>query len=147
MKKEEDDSEQITSVNNVFAQNPTEQVILKTGDAFVRGKRGATKVNILFDKGSQRTFVSEEIVHRAGLRCDVSEKISITTFANEARVKKLRTVNFPLRTSDSDVSVRALVVPHLADSLCNLVNLRECKKLPHLRGVELAVVANRLSSN
>ena len=46
-------------------------------------------MRILFDRGSQRTFITEALRQQLGLRTERADRICIKTFGNDSGVTKL----------------------------------------------------------
>ena len=65
-----------------------ESVLLQTAQAMVHGEDEGKKmrVNILFDGGSQRSYVTEELRKKLGLKGEKKETVTVTTFGIDKRI-------------------------------------------------------------
>lgn len=72
-----------TTVTALVAKPEDAKVILQTLRVTVKGKRGSTSANILFDTGSDRTYVSRELVDRVGPEFVKTEVVSFATFGKK----------------------------------------------------------------
>jgi len=74
--------------------------LLKTVMATVSSSRGEAKTNILFDVGSQRSFLTSELADALSLQPTNQENISISTFgANNPISQKLDVASIKLKTT------------------------------------------------
>jgi len=97
------------------------------------------KTNILFDEGSQRSFLTGELADALSLQPTNQEDISISTFgANNPISQKLDVASIKLKTTSGRyIPLSVLIVPSIAIPLTNTVS-REVVQLPHLRELPLA---------
>ena len=70
---------------------PTEKVILQTAIATLENPCTHEQITsrILFDSGSQRSYISKEMMQKLSLKRISSDKLSVQTFASKER-KKLK---------------------------------------------------------
>lgn len=116
--------------------------LLKTAIAFVRANNQRVSANILFDEGSQRTFITQALASKLDLRPHHKEDLAISSFGGDTTSKyQVDTVKITLETNDGDVAISALVVPLIATPVQNLVN-STLHKLPHLQNLKLAHPVN-----
>ena len=115
------------------------KVMLQTAKAFAFGedKSKGVMVNVLLDGGSQRSYVTEELVKKLSLDVDRIENLNINTFGTE-KFKKQKcsvvTVNMELVDS-SELAIPALSYRVICSNISSDVDISE---FPHLRGLRLA---------
>ena len=70
--------------------NMKQEVLLQTASAYVYGddKAKRVEVNILFDGGSQRRYISEEVRSNLNLRVEGQEHLNLNFFGTEKSVRK-----------------------------------------------------------
>ena len=105
--------------------------------AFDENSNRSTPVRVLFDNGSQRSYVTDSLRARLGLKADKKEKVKLNTFG-ETRYKSQDCDIVVLRLKkpgcDDSVSISALSYPAICSPLPSKVDF-DC---PHLEGLELA---------
>ena len=113
--------------------------LLKTAVATNRNGIYHSKANVLFDKGSQRSFITEGVANTLALQPHRKEDIVISSFA--AHRKLNQEVNVAVISLDTltgqTIPMTVLVVPHIATPLQNTVTLNVAH-LPHLQNLPLA---------
>ena len=85
----------------------------------------------MFDGGSQKSFISEELKRKLDLKSEKTELLNLNTFGSEKYVKK----------SSDRVKVNLVVLDEVivVSALCSpLTNLVELSHYPHLNGLALA---------
>ena len=115
-------------------------VLLQTARAMASGKEGGASVNIriLFDTGSQRSYVTEALCSRLRLKPVKKERLHLNTFGEPAfKGKTCDLVQIRLqKIGSSDCLVlEALSFPTICSSLPNVVHL---DKYPQLCDLQLA---------
>ena len=114
------------------------EVLLRTAKTYTYGGDRGKKVpvTILFDGGSQKTFVSEELQKTLDLKWDKFESLNLNTFGSEQYVKKrCERVEINLEVGDAIVKISALSSP----ALCSPINSRlDISSYPHLKCLSLA---------
>ena len=112
---------------------------LKTVIATVVGAGSQSEANVLFDEGSQRSFLTEKLVSELALTPHKSEHISLSSFgADRPLYKQMDAVLFQIRTTTGElVQLSALVVPKIATPISNPLDTNVLQ-LPHLQGLPLA---------
>ena len=116
--------------------------MLQTATTFAFGEDRGKKVpiNILFDFGSQRSFVSQELQRQLGLKPQKIEKLNLNTFGSEKYVRTFcKRVNVNLEVSDEVVTISALSSPAVCSPLMSKVDI---SNYPHLHGLTLADNSN-----
>ena len=113
-------------------------VLLQTATTYAYGEDKSKKVtvNILFDSGSQKSFISEELKRKLDLKSEKTDLLNLNTFVSKKYVKKSSDrakVNLVLQ--DEVTVVPALTSP----AVCSpITNLAELSHYHHLNGVALA---------
>jgi len=97
------------------------------------------KANILFDEGSQRSFLTSDLADALSLHPTKQEDICISTFGTDNPVsQKLDVASIKLKTrSGRYVPLSVLIVPNIAVPLTHTIN-SEVVQLPNLRELPLA---------
>ena len=114
-------------------------VILQTATASAISEDGSktTCVRILFDNGSQRSYVSENLKYKLGLKSKGTETLNLNTFGEQKFQKqRCELLKLKLRASDGDdVMIKALKFPVICPPISTTINLEHH---PHLIGTPLA---------
>ena len=98
-------------------------VLLKTASTKLWCGNKAVNVNILFDEGAQRTFVTEKVVHLLSYDSTKTEDISISTFGgDDSKLQKVNVADIKIETKCGPVDLCALVVPKISTPVKNLVS-------------------------
>ena len=121
----------------VAALGQTDAILLQTARTRCRAPDGKTKnVNMLFDKGSQRTYITERLADEMHLLKIGVENCKINTFgSNDTRAVKSFLVVVPLETSSGLLSLHALTIP----TVCQALNQRcDGNAGPNLRGIDVS---------
>ena len=118
-------------------------VLLQTATAFVYGheKERKEKVNILFDLGSQRSYITEDLKKRLQLDAENSRNLHLNTFGTDKyrNVKCCKVHLFVEVLGSSDVEISAFTQAVICSPLQSRVDIRD---YPHLRGIQLANRSN-----
>ena len=89
---------------------------------------------VLFDSGSQRSYISEKVRNRLNLKAVRSEKVIIKTFGQgeESKVQKFDIVQFKIKNkfNSNFIVVEALCVPSICSPLTNqcMESVRKCQE-------------------
>ena len=113
--------------------------LLKTAIATVVGNGSQAEANVLFDEGSQRSFLTEKLATTLVVTPHRSEKINLSSFgSSQPLYRRMDSVLVHIKTRSGElVPVSALVVPTIAAPLANMTNA-SVSKLLHLKGLPLA---------
>ena len=110
--------------------------LLKTAVAPIGSQNNQISAHILFDEGSQRSFITSEVAAKLDLKPETQETISLSTFGgNTSSVKRVDTATVYLGTIQGEtIPIPAIVVPTIAAPVTAYTgtNVRD---LPHLRGL------------
>ena len=115
-----------------------ESVLLQTAQATVYGEDEGKKmrVNILFDGGSQRSYVTEELRKKLGLKGEKKETVNVNTFGTDKRIKySSELVQINIEVDAEVVPIKALSFPTICSPIANRVSISEHA---HLAGLKLA---------
>ena len=115
-------------------------VLLQTATAIATNQDGSKSlsIKILFDSGSQRSYVSENLKTRLGLKSTKTESLHLNTFGDgNYRKQKCEVLSLPLRDINNDeiAAITVLSSPVICSPLNTTV---EVSKYPHLQGLQLA---------
>ena len=113
--------------------------LLKTAIATVSSPRTEAEANVLFDEGSQRSFLTSNLADLLGLQSSHREDIHLASFGAKTPTSQqleVASVNLKTRTG-ALVPLSVLIVPDIAVPLTNTIN-REVTQLPYLNGLPLA---------
>ena len=119
--------------------NPKHRVLLQTATAIATNDEGtkSTTIRLLFDNGSQRSYITNSLRSRLQLKSLKTEKLNLNTFG-ESKFKKQScdVVNLQLRKSEHDdpITISALIFP----VICSPLPAKVCTSYAHLDGLELA---------
>ena len=122
---------------------PTSSAALQTAQAIVNGSNENT-VRVLFDSGSQKTFVTRDVVEKAKLGIVRKETLGIKTFGSEEIDRKVRNVvELDLRAMNRGrrVKIEAYVVEKISDvANCHVEHVQML--YPHLTSIEFSDVSD-----
>ena len=138
-----------TRVNTANTETPTTHfttatsrskgsVLLQTATAVATNEdlSKSTTVRILFDNGSQRSYVTDNLKSKLGLKSTSTETLRLNTFGETAyRNQRCQVVTLPLRNNNEYVEISALNFPVICSPLPKRVDVT---KYPHLQDLELA---------
>ena len=105
--------------------------LLKTAIATVSVENRCTKANILFDKGAQRSFISQKLADSLSLHSNHTENINISSFRAESAENKqlsVAVVNVEVLTGEK-IPVSGLTVPSISTPFRNIFHV--CVKIFH----------------
>ena len=113
--------------------------LLKTAVATIRNGTYHSKANVLFDEGSQRSFITEDLANTLALQTHHKEEIVISSFGARRELNQevnVAVINLDTLTGQT-TPMTVLVVPHIATPLQNTVTFNVVH-LPHLQNLPLA---------
>ena len=116
-----------------------ETVLMMTASAYVYGSDMSqrTKVTILFDSGSQRSYVSEKLARQLTLDAKAKETVNLNTFGSNKYSKlTLNSVLVNVEVGNNEIiPVNALTHNVICTPLSPRINV---SNFPHLHGLDLA---------
>ena len=123
-----------------FTVNDERTILLQTAQAIVSNPISgqSQSVRILFDSGSQRSYITEELSQQLKLKPDHRERLQLNTFGdNHHKVRGCNVVNLDILKTDrtDSVNITALCFPTICTNLPSVVDVHDH---PHLVGLELA---------
>ena len=113
--------------------------LLQTAIATVtHGSRSST-ANLLFDEGSQRSFITQDLASSLALQPYQREDINISSFGANCHLnRQIDVAMINLLTSDGQaIRLSVLVIPRIATPLQNTASI-SVTHLPHLQNLQLA---------
>ncbi|XP_065069866.1 uncharacterized protein LOC135694908, partial [Rhopilema esculentum] len=133
-KQTEEETKVTTSVTG------KQEVLLQTATAYVYGadKAQRMKINVFFDSGSQRSYISEEVRRKLNLEVERQENLNLNTFgAEKSARKKCDVVRLMLETGIDETPILISAISY--QSICSPINTRiDVSKYQHLIGLNLA---------
>lgn len=141
--KTQNDSSEPSKTTAGHTYNTDKGILLQTAKATVLdipGNNSAT-CRILFDSGSQRTYVDEKVAKFLKLKPIRSEKLLINTFGNiESFERNLDVVQVKVKHREKDlfVFIEALCVPSICSPLSNQSSHKAKYTHSHLSNLSLA---------
>lgn len=136
-KRPEKESEKAVTATS----NERKDVLLQTANTYAFGEDRSKKVavNVLFDSGSQKSYVTEDLKKKLNLKVEKTETLNLNTFGSEKYCKKsCDKVSVNLEVGEETVPISALSFPQLCSPLSSRVDVRS---YPHLQGLSLADTA------
>ena len=125
---------EITTANT--ATGTSTSVILQTATVLARGADGKSiPVRVLFDSGSQRSYVAESLKERLGLQPTRTQTLNVTTFGDKSFHKqKCDVVKISLHRErgDGEAVISAFSFPTICSKLSLPVKIDEFGKLRSL---------------
>ena len=135
-KKQEKPEQTVTATSQ---SKRTGSILLQTARTFAFRDNQDKKVpvRILFDSGSQRSYVTDELRDKLGLKVEGKEILNLNTFgSNKYRKQSCNRVKVKIETSDSQfIEITALSHPVICSPIKSPVNINS---YVHLLGLELA---------
>ena len=133
------ESEQDTTTSVSATTKSRKNGLMMTASAFVYGEDSAkkTRITMLFDSGSQRSYVSEDLRKKLNLPADSSETINLNTFGTDKYTKvKVDSVVLNVEVENNEViPVSALTHSVICTPISSRVSVGN---FPHLQGLKLA---------
>ena len=129
----------IHGAQNTKEATCTTVTLLKTAIAPVIGEGIRVQGNILFDEGSQRSFITVETAAKLKLNLVNNEKVAIAPFGAEySSPQPIPVVTIKVETTAGEkIPISVLVVPFIAAPLKNSLQT-SIESFPHLRNLKLA---------
>ena len=128
------------SVTTTSTNNGGRTVLLQTARAIATNNdtNSTTQVRILFDSGSQRSYVTERVCAKLRLKPIHTEKLQVNTFGGEHfKTKQCKLVRFDIHKPGSSerVTLTAISYPMICSTLPSIMKV---DKYVHLSSLELA---------
>ena len=114
------------SVNLPLSSTPENNMcLLKTAVATVTHGSRSAKANLLFDEGSQRSFITQNLANTLGLQPYRREDINLSSFGAQCQLSRqveVAIINFLTKNGEA-ISLSVLVVPCIAKPLKNATSI------------------------
>ena len=133
-----------THLGATHSLHPTNHILMQFAITKIRGdSKRYRQARILFDTGSQRTFITQDMKHKLELKTMGKELLDVTTFGSFQSTRKIYDiVSFSLSTETENIKIKELVTPIICPPLS--VMMTKLKIPPELKGLKLA---DRLQSS
>lgn len=118
------DKEKVLSASvNLISKQPSSVVMLQTLTATISGTKTSGRYRVLFDGGSQRSFITAKASQRLGCEVIEEETLTVGVFGGENARKTMQRVRVSILPAKEEIpiSIDALVV----DTICS-----ECIPVP-----------------
>ena len=136
--KHEDNQPEVNSNLTVTATRVSQgTVLLQTARAVATNGEKSVPVRVLFDTGSQRTYITNSVQRRLNLKPTSRETLNLNTFGDNKFKRKdcdVYKLTLESRTDRDSVEISAINFP----TICSPVRTRVNTNYAHLRGLELA---------
>ena len=76
-----------TRVSSVNTNDVKTRILLQSASVEVRGQKGVTRVNVLFDTGSDRSYISGDLVQKVGPEWVGTQSVSYAAFGSKTSSK------------------------------------------------------------
>ena len=133
------ENQQLPSTATTASSKTRGTVLLQTATAIATNEDGSksTRVKILFDSGSQKSYVTDSLKSRLGLKSTKTELLHLNTFGEKNfRKQKCDVVTLKLEDrNDEAVKLTVLSFPAICSPLPSRV---DSTSYPHLHGLQLA---------
>ena len=128
-------------VTSTARESDNKSILLQTATAEICGSGEVNLTRILFDSGSQRSYITESLCESLKLRTVRKERVVIKTFGESegSEAKVLRVVKFKVKHKNSSrfTFVEALCVPQVCGKLRNQ-NSFSVTEFSHVKNLTLA---------
>ncbi|XP_065927673.1 uncharacterized protein [Magallana gigas] len=111
------------------------QTIFKTATAKVTSGKTVMTTNILFDEGSQRSFITKELAENLNLKYTGTETLTIAAFGGKEMMRTLKTSTlYLIGDSGEKIQIQVVVVPGIAAKVHTYhVPIKNLPYLKHLK--------------
>ena len=126
--------------SNSNCESPKGQAcLLKTAIATITTTDSEAEANILFDEGSQRSFLTQDLADLLSVQADKREDICLSSFGTKRPLsKRMEVASINIKTQTGRfIPIFVLIVPTIATPLKSTMKT-EITQLPCLRGLPLA---------
>ena len=98
-------------------------VLLKTAVASVGSHNNHVNAHILFDEGSQRSFITSDVAIKLDLKPETQETISLSTFGGNTSLKRIDTATIYLETAQEETIPICVIIVRTIGQHPSLVTL------------------------
>ena len=134
-------TESATTNFNNSSTSSVNSVLLQTAKTTATNVNESKQLNvrIMFDSGSQRTYISNYVQEKLNLEPLRNEKLILKTFGNDNPVARIfDVVKLKLHGIKKNFVIEALVVPTICSPLTNQKIASVSQSYPHLKNLKLA---------
>ena len=102
-----------THLGATHSLHPTNHILMQFAITKIRGAgKKYRQAGILFDTGSQRTFITQDMKHKLELKTMGKELLDVTTFGSfQSTRKTYDIVSFSLSTETENIKMKAFITP------------------------------------
>ena len=120
-------------------ENKYKSTLLKTAISPIEHNGLLTSAHILFDEGSHRSFITNNLARSMGLTIDRQETLSLSTFGGlTSSVRRVEVGTINLQTPNGEgIPIEVIIVTEIAAPLQDFATI-EVHSLPHLKGLTFA---------
>jgi hypothetical protein len=92
------------------------RILFKTAVASIEHNGNNVDTHILFDEGSQRSYITSNVAEKLNLTAETQENISLSTFGGETTsTKRVDVATIHLKTiQGGTIPIRTIIVPIIA---------------------------------
>eukprot|EP00112_Aurelia_sp_Birch-Aquarium-sp1_P019022 Seg4627.2 transcript_id=Seg4627.2/GoldUCD/mRNA.D3Y31 product="hypothetical protein" protein_id=Seg4627.2/GoldUCD/D3Y31 len=131
------------SQTNSLYVSARDNILLQTAQAYASGSEHRIRVRVIFDSGSQRSFICDDIKDQLDLRVVGKESLQINVFGNDNQNKDIQSkelVEFTIGSVSNSfqTKVQAFTIPKICQPITrqNIQSARE--NFEYLKDLELA---------
>jgi len=130
--------------NNTLAMyvDSDKMVLLQTAVAEVTNPRDTSctlKIGIVFDGGSQKSYLTRRVKNALNLPVVSKKSLSIAAFGSrKGRPRQCEVVHLIMKTRHGSSRLEVFVVPHICDPITSQAAVADVKMYSHLAGLDLA---------
>ena len=132
----------ITHMGATHSLHSTNHILMQSAITKIRGaSKQYRQARILFDTGSQRAFITQDMKHKLEPKTMGKELLEVTRFGSfQSTRKTYDIVSFSLSTETENIKIKALVSPIICPPLSVVVKqmMKKLKIPPELKGLKLA---------
>ena len=120
-------------------ENKYISTLLKTVISPIEHNISLTSLHILFDEGSHRSFITNNLARFIGLTVDRQETLSLSTFGGSTSLmRRVEVGTINLQTPNGEgIPIEVIIVPEIAAPLQDFATF-DVHSLPHLKGLTFA---------
>ena len=121
-------------VSPAFHVGAETRVALQTARAVLKGESASTRIRVMFDSGSHRSFVTRKTVKSVGLEVKRKEWIEISTFGKSLTDRGLYELEIAPLRSGKAIKIEAYEVPSISQIKNEHIEVIKTR-YPHLQGL------------
>ena len=140
-KLEKDDSPNEFTKTCHVKENIKSTILLQTAETIIENPVTSkqVKIKMLFDSGSQRTYISNRIKNFLNLKPESTEQVDVSTFGNpKTNSQSLDIVKINLHTQSSNITLQAISYPMICTPIKNQLVKFVKEKVENFRDLKFA---------